>query len=216
MPRHAYGGRPTCEGCKSLDIRRLAREKLLQPGRRFSLNWSANGHPTGNILVEVQDDAILLVYQTCGSGAPDWKDIRQRVPITWTNCALGGSRPWFVCSVSSNGRFCGRRVAILYAAGDLFACRLCYGLAYASQSESPCDRYRSRAQKIRMRLGGSPNLLEPFPEKPRGMHWRTYNSLRATSLTAEIRSVAIMQGYLEQLRRRSRVVYKSSPRYRRR
>jgi hypothetical protein len=107
-------------------------------------------------------------------------------------------------------------VAILYAAGDLFACRHCYGLAYASQSESPRDRYSSRAQKIRMRLGGSPNLLEPFPEKPRGMHWRTYNSLRARSLTAEIRSVAIMQAYLEQLRRRSRVVYKPSQRYRRR
>jgi hypothetical protein len=108
--------------------------RCAKTGRRFSWKWSRNGHPTSNISVDVQDDAILLIYRARSSGAQDWKDIRQRVPITWTDCALGGSRAWFVCSVYSNGRFCGRRVAILYAAGDLFACRHCYGLAYASQS----------------------------------------------------------------------------------
>ena len=30
----------------------------------------------------------------------------------------------------------------------------------------------NRAQKIRMRLGGSANLCEPSPEKPRRMRWR--------------------------------------------
>jgi hypothetical protein len=28
-----------------------------------------------------------------------------------------------------------------------------------------------------MKLGGSPSLAEPFPEKPKGIHWRTYNRL---------------------------------------
>ena len=122
-------GPPTCEGCKSIDVRRLQRDKLLQPGRRFSWSWSRNGEPIGNISIETEDDAIVLDYLTRRNGT-EWKDIRQRIPITWTACALGGRRPWFICAVYANGRYCGRRAAILYAGGDLFACRHCYGLSY--------------------------------------------------------------------------------------
>jgi hypothetical protein len=37
----------------------------------------------------------------------------------------------------------------------------------------------AKAQAVRERLGGSPSLDDPFPEKPRGMHWRTYRKLQA-------------------------------------
>ena len=77
---------------------------------------------------------------------------------------------------------CGRRVAVLYAAGDLFACRHCGGLGYASQQESPQSQFIRRSRNIRMRLGGSPDLLQPFPKRPRGMHQRTYMRLRACDL----------------------------------
>jgi hypothetical protein len=133
-----------------------------------------------------------LLHRTRRYGETEWQDIRQRVPITCTDCALGGRRPWFTCPIYSNGRYCGRRVAKLFQAGDLFACRQCYGLAYQSQQENPRDRAISRVQKMRMRLGGSPNLLEPFPEKPRWMHWRTYYRLRAEAIAADERSTALM------------------------
>ena len=60
--------------------------------------------------------------------------VEQRVPITWTACHFGGQRPWF-----------GRRV--LYLAGKLFACRRCYGLAYASRRKALYFRDIDKAQK---------------------------------------------------------------------
>ena len=36
-------------------------------------------------------------------GASSQKSIEQRVPIGATACHLGGVRPWFICSVYSNG-----------------------------------------------------------------------------------------------------------------
>ena len=49
-----------------------------------------------------------------------------------------------------------------------------YMVAYASQREVSHDRALRRAQNIRKKLGGSVNMLESFPAKPKGMHWHTY------------------------------------------
>jgi hypothetical protein len=38
-----------------------------------------------------------------------------------------------------------------------------------------CTPVVHQPQKIRERLGGSANMTEPFQEKPKGMHWRTYD-----------------------------------------
>ena len=99
--------------------------------------------------------------------------------------------------------YCGRRVTKLYGAGRLFACRHCYRLAYASQQESAHQRGLGKSQKIRMRLGGSPNMLEEFPDKPKGMHWRTYERWRRVHDAAEERSTIGLMGFVERLGRRS-------------
>jgi hypothetical protein len=75
--------------------------------------------------------------------------------------------------------------------GQVFACRQCCGLTYASQREIPRHRAISRVQKIRMRLGGSANLLERFPKKPRGMHRWTYRRLFAKAMAAQERLLAL-------------------------
>jgi hypothetical protein len=63
---------------------------------------------------------------------------------------------------------------VLYGAGELFACRCCSGLAYASRQKDLLVRNVSRSGKIRTRLGGSPDLFGPIPARPRRMWRRTY------------------------------------------
>jgi hypothetical protein len=89
--------------------------------------------------------------------------------VTWTNCHFGDRRPWFICSVRTNGQHCGRCVAVLYLGGDSVACRKCCGLAYESQQGGLQFRNLRKAQSIRLRLGGSPDPFTPFPAKPRCM-----------------------------------------------
>ena len=48
-----------------------------------------------------------------------------------------------------------------------------------STSEAEDDRALRRAQAVRMKLGSSGSMAVPFPDKPKGMHWRTYERLRA-------------------------------------
>jgi hypothetical protein len=47
-----------------------------------------------------------------------------------------------------------------------------------------------------MRLGGSANLLEPFPRKPPGMHRWTYYRLLAGAMAAQERSIALELEYM--------------------
>ena len=96
-----------------------------------------------------------------------------------TPCNYGGSRKWFSCP------HCNRRVAIIYGAGKLFLCRHCHNLTYGSQQEHCADRNLRKARDIRNRLGGGNNLTDPFPWKPKHMHWKTYWRLRNEATAAE-------------------------------
>ena len=154
----------------------------MQPGRVGTLEWSRNGEKFASIGFRADVGGIILSYRQRSYGG-EWKDEVYRVALDWTQCNYGGMRAWFRCPAER----CGRRVAILYG-GGIFACRHCYQLAYESQREPAYSRALSRAQAIRMRLGGSASMGEPFPPKPKGMHWSTYQRLYAESEDAEERS----------------------------
>jgi hypothetical protein len=198
-----YAERATCESCQSIDVRHWHREGRLRTGECFPLSSWYDMQLWGGISVRSQDNAVVLMFR--GQNLPDreWVEIDQHIPIVWTNCALGGKRPWFLCTSHRRGRYCGRRVAKLYLrGGSIFACRHCYRLVFASQQESSRHRSISRARKIRMRLGGSANLVDRFPEKPPRMHWRIYRRLRERAVAAEASCNAwIMQRPLSLKRR---------------
>jgi hypothetical protein len=69
---------------------------------------------------------------------------------------------------------------VIYIGDEDIACRRCFGLAYASQREPVRQRGLMKAQNIRMKLGGSPSMIDRFPARPKGMHWKTYQRLRTT------------------------------------
>ncbi len=63
--------------------------------------------------------------------------------------------------------------------------------ATPTQQESREDRLMRRARTIRCRLGGGANLLEPFPVKPKNMHWKTYEELRREAEIAHQKSLVL-------------------------
>jgi hypothetical protein len=74
-------------------------------------------------------------------------------------------------------------------------------LAYASQQEPVRERGIATARKIRMGLGGGESITVPFPEKPKGLHWRRYNRLRRRHDQAFERSLKGLAKSAERLER---------------
>ena len=167
-----WDARDTVDDMRALDVRRLKREGLLEPGNKFGWRW-ANSRGESSIKLRVEASGIWLSYRVRDTGAEEWKDMNYNVPLVSTPCHLGGSRAWFLCPA----RGCGRRVAKLYS-GRVFACRKCHQLAYPSQREPAYERHARRADKIREKLGWRPGILNgPEHTKPKGMHWKTYDRL---------------------------------------
>jgi len=151
------------------DIRVLKKWGYLSAGYSGSYSWPCGGEPSGSIRYKVAHDEITLTYRSRSYGG-EWQDIKQQIPLTWTDCHYGGQRAWFRCN-------CFRRVAVLYGAGTYFRCRHCYQLAYGSQQEALFDRMLRKSRKIRKQLGPHDDVEIPIWRKPKGMHFTTFNRL---------------------------------------
>lgn len=169
-----YSAKDTTNDYRSIDVRRWKRDGLLESNQSFGWQWSRHGEVLASIRVRTETNRALLIYRH-RRGGEDWKDESYPVYLDWTACKLGGQRPWFLCPA----RGCGRRVAILYLGGSIFACRHCYQLGYQSQCETWDDRAARRADRIRDKLGWEPGILNGNGWKPKGMHWNTFEKLTA-------------------------------------
>jgi hypothetical protein len=152
----------------------LQRDGLLSAGKSFGWSWTRNGEKVASIQVRAETDRVILDYRH-QRGGDEWKSQNYPIRIEWTSCNYGGARAWFLCPAQG----CGRRVAKLYLGGAIFACRHCYKLAYACQRENLDDRAMRGADKLRGRLAWEPGILNGEGDKPKGMHWRTFERLHA-------------------------------------
>ncbi len=119
--RHGEGERAkkqTTNQHPALDVRSLKRDGTIRPGQE-------------------RVDVVAHFRKRAGatSPGPERVEVAARLGLAWTPCNYGGSRPWFLCP----GAGCGRRVAILYGPTSPPLCRLCLGLAYASQSRAASE-----------------------------------------------------------------------------
>lgn len=150
-----------------LDVCRLAREGLLVPGSSFEWHWTNYGQHIGEIKVSVEGapDRVILSYQRTPYDGES-QDVQCRITLTNTPCHYGGARVWFLCPR------CAHRCARVYhsARDGRYACRRCLKLAYSSESESLIGRAWRRQHKIEAKLAAN-------CEKPKGMHWHTYERL---------------------------------------
>jgi len=172
-----WDSKSTTDSYIQLDARRLQRERVLDRRYSFNWQWSRDGEVVSNIDIRPEQDRIILTYRHRRSGQ-EWERREYPVRLERTACHYGGERVWFLCP----GLGCGKRVAILYG-GEVFACRHCYCLAYASQRESHGDRADSRAWAIRKRCGGWGSLFDPLL-RPKGMHNRTFRQLERSYTVA--------------------------------
>jgi hypothetical protein len=190
---YRWDAKDTVEGCRRLDVRVWQRGGFLRPGGWFSWAWwNRDGVQVASINVQVLQAQVRLSYRV-RRGSEPWQKIEEAITLTWTPCHYGGQRPWFRCP----GWRCDRRVAMLYLGGGTFRCRYCLALGYESQRETPAFRLLAKAQNIRLRLGGSASLAEPFPSKPKGMHGRTYVRLWWRAQEAGWGSMHAMLAHLE-------------------
>ena len=172
------GGRPTVESAVRLDIDTMMRWGCIKPGE----------HLRGEMTLQFYDDELAIKFESrVGHPWDSWLRLRytmhdywtgdpyeidDRISLTTTRPPFGGLRWWFVCPRLN------RRVRRLYLplGGRHFRSRRAYRLRYSSQRETVHDRAMRRARKLCLRLGGDP-ADDSYPDKPKRMHWTTYNRM---------------------------------------
>ena len=175
----------------TLDLYKLIKDGAFCPGQTTggSLTWTRGDDYIGSIgyssdLTKPSSGSVRLHYNH------EDKPVDYRVSLTTTRPYFGGLRWWFVCPVK------GTRAAKLHlpSGSNIFASQKAFGMAYRSQNETASDRMLTKAQDIRRNLGGSASLMEPFPDRPKGMHWTTYWRLRNRSeQAANVALIGMMQ-----------------------
>ncbi len=134
----------TVEECLPLDINKLVRDGLIFRGYASgSLTWTrtSTGEQSASAGFELEpvgETGLIfrLIYTITIRG--EAHEVDEPIHLTTTEPHFGGIRWWFVCPLTVNGQFCGRRVGKLYVPprAKYFGCRHCHDLTYRSCQES--------------------------------------------------------------------------------
>ena len=178
-----------------LDVRWLQRRSFLVPGCTRALQMRREGGDRAQLWTVFNSDRLTVDFDL-GRDLFGRRRSRFELRVRWSKCYYGGRRPWLVCPQEA----CGRGVAILYGKEDFF-CRRCRGVTYPLQRVPARSRDLARAQMCRIRLGGSGDMTDPFPERPKGMHEWTYTRLACRAVAAEYKASNTLLAHFDRSKR---------------
>lgn len=134
--------RQQAEGSNRLSIFWLKKYGYLAGGWRsggikWTHGWRDNESSIGfTIIIDKVEGYYINLRYTHTSYYTDEKiDMDYRVGLVTTACNYDGVRYWFICPLTKNGYYCGRRVGVLFSIGKWYGCRTCGNIAYAAQME---------------------------------------------------------------------------------
>ena len=140
MGRYYFDAKTTVEQATQLSIFKLKEFGLLSGYCASTLTWThrPSGHKSSiGICVDTEELYAKVNYTVTDRNTGEKTDYDYKISLTTTPCNFGGVRYWFICPLSKNGVYCGRRTGTLYLAsgGNYFGCRHCYDLSYESRNE---------------------------------------------------------------------------------
>lgn len=141
----------TLDSVRKISIFEIKKSKLLNPlawgVTDGILRWSVNGNTVGkmnfdlnfNLDNKYSHSFMHFKYRAKYSLGGGWNIFEDRIELIKVDCPFGGYRWFFKCGYN-NGKYCGKKVAILYMVRDHFMCRHCAGLSYDSSNENKKNR----------------------------------------------------------------------------
>ena len=150
------------------------------------LRWT-DGNSIG---FEVNGDFLVFKY-SCGG-----ESVLSQVRTETTPTNFNGRRRWFTCPN------CGRRRAVLYVSRSGVICRACLRLVYPTTRERTFGRAVDKRDKLYRRLGARVRDGIERIEKPKGMHWKTFERKKRKLQAAQDAVVRTMGACLEVMKRR--------------
>jgi hypothetical protein len=106
------------EESKKISIFWLNERNLLGGYRNGTISWTwgedLNTKNSISILTNTDEGYFELIYTQTNYYGEEKRKMNYRHGLVSTPCNFGGVRYWFICRLSRNGRYCGRRVGVLY------------------------------------------------------------------------------------------------------
>jgi hypothetical protein len=155
MGRYYWDKKDTIEDCTQLSIFKLKEFGFLRGWCGGTLTWTRSLSGKKNsigAIVDLTGEPYIKVNYTITDQDGNKTDYDYKITLTTTPCNFGRVRYWFICPLSTNGVYCGRRVGTLYLApgGKYFGCRRCYNLSYESRNESRLGRFGGLAFPLKV------------------------------------------------------------------